>query len=76
MPRASRLCNKCKCIAVYRVAVIQENLEYTRPIYQEIDVQKLCPEHWISFVADATAKGYSVEISPLYLQPKQKGGGK
>lgn len=63
MPKTSRQCTKCKCIAVYRIAVIKE----------EIDVQKLCPEHWAGFVANAVANGYSVGISPLYLKPKQKG---
>jgi len=28
----------------------------------------------VNFVADATAKGYSVEISPLYLKPKKGEG--
>jgi hypothetical protein len=74
MPRASRLCNKCKCIAVYRVAVIKEAVDRGKRYDQEINVQKLCPEHWVNFVADATAKGYSVEISPLYLKPKKGEG--
>ena len=69
MPRTTRQCAQCKCIAVYRVAVIKMYMDRGKRYDEEIDVQKLCPEHWAGFVAEAVANGYSAGISPLYRKP-------